>query len=717
MLSSRLRVCIRRAPGGAQNELLEEVLEAAGFWTAIEAVRRARKSRRAGFAVVIKPDLDVYNLALPSGTDPGLVRHLAVLLRQRGYKSVTVIDARNSPDPWLLNREPLAVADLAGYDFSGDPYAIEGGDNGVAPAEIWSSGDFRINFAKNRTHESQSYALCVHNLLGVSPRVGPTFDLGERCLGVLQQFPAHFNLIDAFASCHGAAGERAPMVHKTCTLIASADALLADLVGASKMGLDPYISPLNAKCLGVLGLPSLYDIDGDLVTYPLWQNVHPLVASSARRRNRTPGLGDAVAAWFQTVDREHFPFREFYNDRINSFVAPLLARIGDDARAQWIVVILNHLIANIGNLIHAQHTLFAKGELERQVKALETDLERFTASDYTNLPAYLSSFEQLMRDAPQATDLIRLRRLDNAMLFFGSYEFPIEYEEFVERVSIARAIQYMNDYIGGSQFAVASDERGRVQMQAERNLYLQQPNWMVLFGGDLIDVEKIEFIERGPDKQSIFWRTVASPNGSAQSDDGRVTFARAPNGCARMEIFTRQKFTLPLFFEVVGIDNLPGVRDPIVTSAYKNFFDRTVANMHAEFEGRSYRIGHERRPADSLAGGGLGDVARYFATALAALSELLRHKSDLGSLGDWFAARSWSNAPVPVATSDSDGFRHFGPSPKGARYDRVGEDARAYFKQLEEAVLDAPEFFAGLATAVQSDLETFAEHSKGEAPI
>ena len=105
-------VSIRQVPGGAPNDLLEEILEAACFWKVIESARLASKLSRASFAVVLKPDLDIYSLAVSSGTDRDLVLHLAILLQQRGYESITVLDARNSRDNWLLNREPLVVADF-----------------------------------------------------------------------------------------------------------------------------------------------------------------------------------------------------------------------------------------------------------------------------------------------------------------------------------------------------------------------------------------------------------------------------------------------------------------------------------------------------------------------------------------------------------------------------------------------------------------------------
>lgn len=715
MDSKPLRVTVRRAPGGSPNELLEEVLEASGFWGTIDAVCREHQIAPAHLKIVIKPDLDVYDLAIPAGTDPALVDHLAALLHDREFKSITVIDGRNSQDHWLLNREPQMVADLVGYDFSGKFYTVAGGADSLSSAETWVDAHFRINFAKNRTHESQVYALCVHNLLGVNPQAQAHNDLGGRCLNVLRGSPPHFNLIDGFVSCHGAAGERAPKMLKTCTLLASTDTLLADIAGASKMGLDPYASVVAAKCLRAQGLPGCYEVDGDLAPYPMWQNVHPLVADSARRRNEVVGLGAVAAGWFQTVDRENFPFREFYNDRANSFIAPMMGRIDEDARAQWIVLTLNYLIINIGNAILAQNTLFAKSKLQQQTKSLEIDLDDYDASDYTGLPEYLAPFEQMTFDAPQIADNMRIRRLDGATLFWGAYEFPFEYDEFVDRVKIERSIQYMNDYIGGSTVAVASDDTGHIHMQAERNLYLQQPNWMILVGGDMIDVEKLELIVHENDKRSIFWRTVASPNGSAESDDGRVSFTRASNGCTRMEIFTRQKFTLPLFFQVAHIDLFPGIRDPIIESGYQRFFEHTVANMQAEFEGQGYRIGQEPPSIDHFVASGLSDLGRYLATGLATLSELLRHKGDFAGFDEWFSVRSWASPPATLPTQDADGFRHFGPTALGSRYDRTGHEVSDYFKQLEDVAMDAPGFLAGLATAVQRDLELFAENNSTDS--
>ena len=116
-------------------------------------------------------------------------------------------------------------------------------------------------------------------------------------LEILRRAPPDFNIIDGYTSCHGGAGHRAPRPMQTHVFIAGPDALLADWVGAAKMGADPYASPVNALVLHAIGLPARYEIEGDLGPYPLWRNVHPLIAHSARLRNGSDLLGQIAAAW------------------------------------------------------------------------------------------------------------------------------------------------------------------------------------------------------------------------------------------------------------------------------------------------------------------------------------------------------------------------------------------------------------------------------------
>jgi len=438
-----LRVCVLQRPGGAPADLLEALLETSGFW------RLAAKCRGP---VIIKPDLDFYTTAPHGGTEPALVEHLIELLHDRGWCDVAVGEARNEADGWLHNRAPMVVPELVGYRFhtpKGRPYEVIDLRAGTDIHERWRQAALRINFAKNKTHEDCYFALCLHNLAGLAP--GKPEDA---CLRVLREAPPHFNLIDACTSAHGGAGQRAPRPLATNTLIASPSALLADWAGAARMGLDPYASPVSATALHALGLPLPHLVDGDLSPYPLWRNVHPLIARSARQRQANEGLGAMSAAWFQNLDREHFALRDFYSDRLNAFVAPLMTRIDDNPRSFWLAVALNLLLARVDGLVRAQHTLFAKERLHRRVAPLLIDPAAIPATEYDGIAAALAPFEDLLRHVPPSRSGLRWRHVDGAILFGCEHLFPIPFGSFVRKVDICRAIQYMNDYIGGATVAL-----------------------------------------------------------------------------------------------------------------------------------------------------------------------------------------------------------------------------------------------------------------------
>ena len=175
-------------------------------------------------------------------------------------------------------------------------------------------------------------------------------------------------------------------------------------------------------------------------------------------------------------------------------------------------------------------------------------------------------------------------------------------------------------------------------------------------------------------------------------------------------MFARQKFALPLFFKVFDVNLAPGIRDPIIESAYTVFFAGTIANLQAAYEGRDFRIGQDPSATSDPDPTGRRDLPRYLATAAAAVAELLRHRTDVADLGQWLfggATAGPGSIPRPKET-DRDGFRHFDGTAAGTTYDRGRADSQAIVAGLAALARDAPEFFTGLADAVHRDLDRMA---------
>jgi hypothetical protein len=89
----------------------------------------------------------------------------------------------------------------------------------------------------------------------------------------LSAFPVHFGLVDAYQSADGPFGIFADTrPNETYTLIGGADLVAVDWVGASKMGIDPMISPYMRLAVEAFGKPEIRLV-GDENPYRPWLNV------------------------------------------------------------------------------------------------------------------------------------------------------------------------------------------------------------------------------------------------------------------------------------------------------------------------------------------------------------------------------------------------------------------------------------------------------------
>jgi uncharacterized protein (DUF362 family) len=595
-------------------ELLQQTIEQSKLYDAIEVKRANTKIAKEDFQIIIKPDLEFYELNGNTGVSTEVVEHLIFLLAKQGYKNCVVADGEQASGTWLENRDVLVLADLLGYSYgtkNNAAYKIESLSDDLQNAGFdatsalkdeklsshWLSSNFRIILSKNKTDEEFYYSLCLKNLVEILPLKDKQYHYyfrlnhEEAAAAMLHRNDIDFCIIDAFESNHGIQGIRNSNSLPTRTFIAGNNVLLTDWVAALKMGLDPYVSSINSYSLKKIGLPLIYKIHGDLSVYENWQNVSKALSESTAARNKNPLVRKLSTAWLQRVDTDIFPFKNIADAQVNKFLSPLVTNIDTHPLAYASLIALNYALGNIQQFLEGWQTLFDKEKIYRRETELGFDINDYAPQDFEAIENYIAPLAQLITYSPADANGIKWRYIDGSVLFEYSRTLPYDYNFFISKVDIAQAVQYMFDNIGGARVAVKTNAKGQVIHQGERDIYLPQPNWMVMFGGKPIDVCKIETLRYTKKSQTILWRTVKSINGSAEFDDGLVSFTAKQKGITEIKLVARQKFALPLFFQVFNMDYLPAMKDALVSDSYLRFFTRTMANFEAACEGRDPRLG------------------------------------------------------------------------------------------------------------------------------
>lgn len=657
-------------PSMGPESLLDLVLEDCKFWKYLEQKRKSLGMNPDVFKILIIPDLDIFESHSSTGTDPTLVEHWISLLSAKGYTSCTVAAAENDAANWLANREVEVLADLAGYHYitkEGVSYDVANLTNDIENdstdkcsmftvplSSAWTNAHFRIIFSKNKTDEEFYYSLCLKTLLDILPQRSKGYHYyfrlqpEELAHTLCKRNDVDFCMVDAYTSNHGMQGARHQKKLQTNTFIAGNNVLLTDWFGALKMGLDPYSSSINGYVLRKIGLPKKYFFAGNLAVYSGWRNVPKLLAESVISRNRNPLMRQLSKAWLQKTDSTLFPFKNPMDAQVNKAATSILNNVEKHPIALSLMTGMNYFIAALGKTVENWNILFDKEKLFRRRTELGFDVDNFSKDDFENVENYILPLAQIASSTLPDANGLKWRYIDESVLFEFTRTLPYDYNHFIEKFEIARSVQYMFDNIGGARFPVKKDKRGKILYQAERDIYLPQPNWMAIFGGKPIDVCKIEVIRYKRNSQTIYWRTVKSPNNSATFDDGLVSILAKNNGAMQIKIVARQKFTLPLFWQVFNIDYAPTIKDVLVSDAYSRFFTRTMANFEAVYEGRNPAIGREpdREWGDD----------NNFRNPLQA-EQLRNLLGMITGVVEQLFGKNKENAPDQI--TDSDGYRHF----------------------------------------------------------
>jgi hypothetical protein len=404
---------------------------------------------------------------------------------------------------------------------------------------------------------------------------------------------------------------------------------------------------------------------------------------SSRDRAEAVPLDRLVRPWLQRLDPELFPFKNPLDAQFNSILAPFFQDTDTSSVSHWLLVFANLAIGALGQMLEIYRILFDKDALRQRAVSLGIDPASYPQEIFGTLVDELSQLERIAANAPEVIGGLRWRYVDQAVVFAYTRTLPIDFDLFTARVHVANTIQFMNDYIGGVIIPLAHDEKGRPIRQAERNVYLPQPNYLALYHGKYIDVTKLEVVEYADDRHRLFWKTIRSENESATFDDGIASFERTDDG-VKITIIGRQLFSVPLFWQVFDLNLVPKLKAALVTDAYRTFFDRTIANFEALVEGREIRIG---RPVDEPS----MPEGERFTKLLAEIGKLLAP-----------IVQAWlDGAAVPKVIEDhrevdEDGFVHV--KPKG------GQPSGVSIPPSPEWLKEVERFLAGLSEAARRDL-------------
>ena len=538
------------------------------------------------------------------------------------------------------------LARLPGHTDSGMSYDLIDLWDSTVPAEVspgsvlaggavsaaWMQADTRVVVGRSTTDIFDGYLGCLSTLIGVAPAI-PGARPEDVVAAILEHAPPGLALVDATVSSDGPDGARLLREHETNTVIAATDAVLADVVLATLQGEDRSASRLVEHALRVRG-EVMDRVEGDLARFESWRGVSPMVRAAACRAASHPRAGRVLAAAIGEPDNGSAPVDRVLT-AVRSVLTPLVRASWEPAGRAPLVQVLSGLAGAIDQ-VRAWTGFAAKGHVERIVVPLGFDPAAYEDAAYDELPAFLAPFERLLEDLRPNADGMRWCLVDGATVFAVEREIAVGFDEFVDRVDVAAGISLMADYLGGRRVSLSTTSDGRGERQAERNLYLPQPNYLAFWGGKPIDVCKIELVQRDAHEHRLYWRTVASLNGSATFDDGVLAFTDLGAGRIRVAVRGRQLFTLPDTWAGFDVTSMPELRDPLLEEAYRRFFTATFDNLEACFEGRDATIGVS--PPDGevlltgmvdllldLAGSSLTDRAGATGAAADGVGELDRH--------------------------------------------------------------------------------------------
>jgi uncharacterized protein (DUF362 family) len=280
-----------------KSEALEQVLKETEFFNIVAEKQKNSGKSKEDFLVAIKANfMMTYNwLDKSTYTDPELVESLLQKLYQEGYTNLCLVESRNTYGLYFEKRGVEEIARYVGYEpefyricdltEEMEEYDYGGPLGRHYVGKTWRDADFRVSFAKNKTHSFSYYTLTLKNIYGTLPLENKLLEYHKKrefdwpTVETLKHFPVHFGLIDAFLSADGPMGVISDLKPNETRAIIGGEKLVAvDWIGARKMGLNPLKSRFMQIAVGEFGNPEeKIDLIGDATPYSPWKNVRPFM--------------------------------------------------------------------------------------------------------------------------------------------------------------------------------------------------------------------------------------------------------------------------------------------------------------------------------------------------------------------------------------------------------------------------------------------------------
>jgi uncharacterized protein (DUF362 family) len=251
--------------------------------------------------IVIKPNFmcAAFETDISVYTDVELVEHLIERIRDEGYSNVKVVESQMVWSLFYEDRTVKNVSEMLGFtgkgyeivDLSVNPEPYDYGSNVLGSHFVgptWRDADYRISFAKNKTHFQSYYTGCMKNVYGCLPMSDKLkhYHVGRRefhtaTVAILEAFPVHFCFIDAYFSGDGLAGLiRDNTPNETSTIICGENCLAVDWVQGEKMKVGPLKNPVVRLGIERWGKPDIEQI-GPPDKYKPWKNILPGISGIA----------------------------------------------------------------------------------------------------------------------------------------------------------------------------------------------------------------------------------------------------------------------------------------------------------------------------------------------------------------------------------------------------------------------------------------------------